>query len=87
MHVVATDREQDLVGVVQPLAEPIGREHPTFETLIEVFDSRNGNLLAEHRFPGMLGTFLEGLHVIEPDLDAQGEQLLRILRLRLEGAP
>lgn len=62
---------------------PMGRVHPQWDTLVEVLDPERGSVLTQHRFPGMLGDLLPGLHVVEPDLDDSGGQLLRLLRSSL----
>lgn len=68
------------------LFAPMGEDHPSFDTLVEVIDVNAGKVLASRRFESMLGAFLRDQHVPIPSLDSDGEQVFRIMRLTLEGA-
>lgn len=63
------------------LNAPRGPKNPTFDTVIEVIDLSTGTVVGQRRFDALLGGFLSGQHVVSPDLDARGEQVLRILKL------
>ena len=86
LSVAATDfrplpRPSEVAGV----NEPMGSDHPSFDTIIEVLDARSGELIAARRFSALLGEFLPRQHIAIPELEPDGDQAFRIVQLALAG--
>ena len=63
---------------------PMGSDHPSFDTIIEVLDARTGELMATRRFSALLGAFLPRQHIAIPEIEPDGDQAFRIVQLALE---
>jgi hypothetical protein len=62
----------------------IPRDHPTYDTVVEVIDIENGRVLASERFNTTLGPFQGTLHVVEPFLALDLTQGFNVLSLSLD---